>query len=82
MSSSRRAFLKASGLALGATTLPPWLLEREAAEAAALDKPALAEIALRAAKGLGATYADIRISRYRTEQLMTREAQVPWSCSG
>ncbi len=74
--SSRREFLKASSLALGAAALPPWLLELEAAEAAAIDKNKLADIALSTAKGLGATYADIRINRYRHESVFTREKQV------
>jgi TldD protein len=75
---NRRRFLRSSGLALGAAALPPWLLEREAAQAAVLekDKLALADTALAAAKGLGASYADIRINRYRFEALFTREGQV------
>lgn len=85
MSSSRRDFLKASGLALGAATLPrtirygalpAWLLDLEAAEAAAIDKGKLADIAISTAKSLGATFADIRINRYRQESVFTREKQV------
>ncbi len=74
--SSRRDFLKASGLALGAAALPPWVLELEATEAAAVDKAGLADIALSTAKSLGVTYADIRINRYRNEFVATREKQV------
>ena len=74
--SSRREFLKASGLALGAAALPPWVLELEAAEAAAVDKGKLADIALSTAKALGVSYADIRINRYRNESVATREKQV------
>ncbi len=76
MTSSRRRFLKTSGLAFGAATVPPWVLELEAADAAAVDKAKLAEIALSTAKQLGATYADIRINRYRNESISTREQQV------
>jgi len=72
----RRDFLKASGVALGAAALPRWVLELEAAEAAAVHKDKLADIALAAAKTLGASYADIRINRYRNEFVATREKQV------
>lgn len=74
--SSRREFLKASGVALGAAALPHWVLELEAAEAAAIDKAKLADVALSTAKSLGASYADIRINRYRSEAVITREKQV------
>lgn len=76
MASSRRTFLKTYGLALGMTALPSWVLDLEAAEAAAVDKGKLADIAISLAKKLGATYGDIRINRYRTEAVMTREQQV------
>jgi len=56
--------------------LPPWLLELQAAETAAVDKPQLAEIALATARRAGATYADVRINRYRFESIFTREQQV------
>src|SRR5256885_16905720 len=74
--SSRRDFLKTSGLVCGAVTLPPWVLETEAAEAASIDKNALADVAISQAKKLGATYADIRINRYRHESIFTREERV------
>jgi TldD protein len=73
---TRRKFLKSSGLALGAAALPAWLLEREAAQAAAIDKGALAEQALSLARKAGASYADIRINRYRVESIATREREV------
>ena len=73
---SRRDFLKSTGLALYATALPPWLLELEATEAAAIDKNKLADIALSTTKGLGATYADVRINCYHHESVFTREKQV------
>jgi TldD protein len=73
---SRRKFLETSGLALGAAAMPPWAYEAEAARAAAVDKNALADLAISTAKRLGATYADIRINRYRTESVETREQQV------
>lgn len=63
-------------MALGAVALPAWLLERQAAEAASVDKPALAEQALSLARKAGASYADIRINRYRNESIAAREKQV------
>jgi TldD protein len=73
---SRREFLRLAALATGAAALPSWMYELEAAEAAAVDRGKLAGIALDVAKKLGATYADIRINRYRFEAISTRERQV------
>ena len=73
---SRRNFLKRSSLVLGAAALPAWLLEREAVQAAAIDREALAELALAEARKAAAAYADIRINRYRQESIATREKQV------
>jgi len=80
MTSSRRDFLKTAGVAAGvaatAATLPAWVYEVEAAQAASVDKNRLADVALSTAKRLGASYADIRINRTRTEAVSTRERQV------
>lgn len=78
MSTSRRDFLKTAGIAIGAVTLAPWVLEAEAKTAAIFqdNKNKLADLALADAKKLGASYADIRINRYRTEGINTRERQV------
>ncbi|HLE64434.1 MAG TPA: metallopeptidase TldD-related protein [Pyrinomonadaceae bacterium] len=82
MITSRRDFLKTAGLAAGAVSLPSlpaWItevVEAEEAAAAAVDKNALAEIALSTARKLGVNYADIRINRYRSEAISTREQQV------
>lgn len=83
MTTSRRDFIKTAGVAAGAvalpSALPAWICEVEtveAAAAAAVDKMALADIALGTARSLGVTYADIRINRYRSEQVSTREKQV------
>jgi TldD protein len=76
MAYSRRKFLQTSGLALGAVTLPSWVTEVEAAQAAAVDRGRLADIAISTARQLGATYADTRINRYRFESIFTREKQV------
>jgi len=78
MSSSRRDFLKDLTLTFGAVTLPSWVFEGEAAaaELLAAEKNRLADVALSTAKRLGASYADIRINRYRSEAITTRERQV------
>jgi TldD protein len=74
----RRDFLKLASTAVGTATLAPSVLEREAAAAVEVDavKSAFAEAALTRAKVLGASYADIRINRYRSETIFTRERQV------
>jgi len=82
MTTSRRDFLKSAGIAAGALSLPAlpaWIsnvVEAEEAAAAVIDKNALADIALNTARKLGVTYADIRINRYRSESIITREQQV------
>jgi TldD protein len=76
MTFTRRDFLKTAGAVTGALSLPGWVLETEAAEAAAVDKNSLADLALKRAKALGVTYADVRINRYRNETVSTRERQV------
>src|SRR5687767_5742400 len=83
MTTSRRDFIKTAGIAAGVvalpSALPAWITEVEAVEAAtaaAVDRNALADIALSTARRLGVTYADIRINRYRSEQISTREKQV------
>jgi TldD protein len=83
MTTSRRDFIKTASLAAGMaalpSALPSWISEVDAAEtavAAAVNKNALADLALSTARKLGATYADIRINRYRNEQISTREKQV------
>jgi TldD protein len=74
----RREFLKTSGVALGTMTLAPWILERDAAQSATVvaNRAGVADAALETAKRLGASYADIRINRYRFESIATREQQV------
>jgi TldD protein len=82
MTTSRRGFLRTAGIAAGALALPElpaWIGDVAAAEevaAAGVDKNALADIALNTAHKLGVTYADIRINRYRSESINTREQQV------
>ncbi len=76
MNSSRREFLKTTALVCSAASLPEWAFEAAAAAAAGIDKNKLADIVISRAKKLGATYADIRINRYRNESVFTREERV------
>lgn len=78
MEFSRRDFIKTSAIAVGAAALPVWALDTEAANAfwAEVNKDALADAALATAKKFGASYADIRINRYRNQNVSTRERQV------
>lgn len=78
MTFSRRDFIKTAGITLGALTLPTWVYDAHAETSLYLDvnKDSLADAALDTAKRLGASYADIRINRYRLENVSTRERQV------
>src|SRR5215831_1277350 len=76
MNLNRRHFLKTASVACGAAALHDWDWQAAAAESAAVDKDYLADLAISHAKKLGATYADIRINRYRRESIFTREQRV------
>ncbi|MGD9628017.1 MAG: TldD/PmbA family protein [Pyrinomonadaceae bacterium] len=79
MAFSRRDFIRNAGLALGsAAILPSWVFDARGSSGSFLDvdRDTLADAALSTAKRLGATYADIRINRYRLEAINTRERQV------
>ena len=86
MSTSRRDFLKTSAGAAAATLVAPHLLHATAplnaltpylaaptAETYVLD---LAHEALNAAKDAGASYADVRVGRYRRQSVNTRERRI------
>ncbi|MGB7068537.1 MAG: TldD/PmbA family protein [Pyrinomonadaceae bacterium] len=81
---SRRDFIKTAGFTLGAATVPTWIYDAQAAGNAFIEvnKNELADAALSTAKKLGASYADIRINRYRMEAVQTRERQVQNISSG
>jgi len=74
----RRHFLEATGLTAGALMLPSgaryWNGSRSPIPRA--DKKALADAGLAAARAAGATYADVRIGRYLSQSVSTRERQV------
>ena len=72
---NRREFLAASGVFVAGVWVPDWT---EAFQVPANDaaRAEAAEAALAQAAALGASYADIRINRYRRESIATRERQV------
>ena len=76
MAVSRRDFLSTAGA--GCLLKPAGMRDPAAtpAQREGLDKGKVADAALTAAKELGASYADIRINRYRRESISTRERQV------
>jgi TldD protein len=73
---SRRRFIATGSAVLASTCVPAWaevFQQTPADDAARADA---AEAALSRAAALGASYADIRINRYRRESIATRERQV------
>jgi TldD protein len=73
---SRRRFLATGTALLAASYVPDWA---EAFQSGATDdarRAEAAEAALARAAALGASYADIRVNRYRRESIATRERQV------
>jgi TldD protein len=81
MSPTRRDFLRTTAATTAALAAYPHLLVEPAAQtlpAPAAD-PAAIELAnevLNAARAAGAQYADVRVGRYRQQQITTRERQV------
>ena len=79
MSLTRRDFLRSVGITAGAAAVvdlvdgPIWLVDEVQAQPLALSElENLAGVALQRAKQLGATYADIRINRYRNRSISLR----------
>lgn len=80
----RKDFLQLSAMGLGATMLPNTNLLGNPIDVADLLAPGidvaakkvLADVALNTAKSKGATYADIRIGRYLSQAIATRENRV------
>ncbi|MFK7955181.1 MAG: TldD/PmbA family protein [Lysobacterales bacterium] len=74
----RRSFIQLTGLGLTSMSVPMSGLAQSAGPET-LDvaaKKALADVALEAARSVGATYADVRIGRYLNQYLFTRESRV------
>src|SRR3954454_4035794 len=73
---SRRQFLATGSALIAANAVPAWA---EPVQSASADDPVrdeIADVALARAVALGASYADIRINRYRRESIATRERTV------
>ena len=73
---SRREFIGTSGVLLAGAAVPAWAEVLQPSAAADAVRAEVAEAALARAAQLGASYADIRINRYRRESIATREQQV------
>src|SRR6186997_3063160 len=73
---SRRRFLAGGSALLAGAGVPAWAeIFQQGASVDAVRAEA-ADAALARATALGASYADIRINRYRRESIATRERQV------
>ena len=75
-SPSRREFIAASSALIAATYVPDWAEAFQPSAAGDAARAEAADAALARASALGASYADIRINRYRRESITTRERQV------
>ena len=73
---NRRQFIATGGALVAATYIPDWAEAFQAGSAAEAHRAEAAEAALSRAAALGASYADIRVNRYRRESIATRERQV------
>jgi len=80
MSPTRRDFIKATAVTAASIAAGPLVADAAAQTLAAPDAdPAVLDIAneaLNAARGSGASYADVRIGRYRRQAISTRERQI------
>src|SRR6185436_17493560 len=73
---SRRDFLATSGVVMAGVFVPDWAGAFQATPVDDAKRAEVADAALAQAAKLGASYADIRINRYRRESIATREQQV------
>lgn len=73
---SRRQFLATGSALLAAAYVPDWADAFQPGATSEAARVEAAEAALARATALGASYADIRINRYRRESIATRERQV------
>src|SRR5262245_43506302 len=73
---SRRDFLATSGVVIAGVFVPDWAGAFQLAAGDEAKRAEVADAALSHAAKLGASYADIRINRYRRESIATREQQV------
>ncbi|HEY0873177.1 MAG TPA: TldD/PmbA family protein [Vicinamibacterales bacterium] len=73
---SRREFIVAGGALLATTSLPAWAEIFPQGQHADDLRAEAAGAALKQAVAAGASYADIRVNRYRRESISTRERQI------
>jgi TldD protein len=73
---SRRQFLATGGVVIAGAWAPAWADVVQPGPADDAARGEVAEAALARAAALGASYADIRVNRYRRESIATRERQV------
>jgi len=73
---SRRQFIATGSALIAATYVPDWAEAFQPSAAGDAARAEAAEAALARAAQLGASYADIRVNRYRRESVATRERQV------
>ena len=73
---NRREFLATGGALVAATCVPDWAAAFQPGGTDEAGRAEAADAALARAAALGASYADIRINRYRRESIATRERQV------
>ena len=73
---SRREFLYTGGVVVAGTVVPDWAAAFQPGVSDDARRAEVADAALARAAALGASYADIRINRYRRESISTREQQV------
>ena len=73
---TRRQFIATGTAAIAATYAPAWAEIWPQGPAVDAVRAEVADVALARAAALGASYADIRVSRYRRESIATREKQV------
>ena len=73
---SRRQFLATGSALVAATYVPDWAEAFQLSPADDALRAEAADAALARAAMLGASYADIRINRYRRESIATREHQI------
>jgi TldD protein len=73
---SRREFLASGGVLIAAGCVPAWAEIVQQGANADASRAEVADAAIARAVALGASYADIRVNRYRRESIATRERQV------
>src|SRR6187455_117131 len=73
---SRRRFIATGSALVAATCIPEWTEAFQPSSAEDAKRAEAADAALARAAALGASYADIRINRYRRESIATRERQI------